>query len=342
MIDLDQLLAEASESPPCGPDLEYDAAFLELEQASRGKPEQQYGDTLVPAEEPAWPQVRRIAEQLLGRTKDLRIATMLVQALVFTEGFQGLKPGCDLLVGLIERYWDQVHPQLDPDDDNDPIMRMNALAPLADPDELLRMVREAPLLKSRQVGLLLVRDVETALEKLAPKDGAEVYSIAQINDMMGSEDGQAASALIGGTLESLKKLSSMLNEQVGADRAPDLRPLITTVTHLTQVCASSEAVPEGGDATDAGEEGAAPAGAPARAAQGPSGDIRNRRDAIMMIDKICDYFAKHEPSNPAPLLLLRAKRLIDMNFVDIIRDMVPEGLVQIETIAGIKNEEDGY
>ena len=35
MIDLDQLLAEASDSPPCGPDLEYDPAFLELEQAYR-------------------------------------------------------------------------------------------------------------------------------------------------------------------------------------------------------------------------------------------------------------------------------------------------------------------
>ncbi|MCB1886434.1 MAG: type VI secretion system protein TssA [Rhodocyclaceae bacterium] len=340
MIDLDQLLAEASDSPPCGPDLEYDPAFLELEQASRGKPEQQYGDTLVPAEEPAWPQVRRIGEELLARSKDLRIATLLLQALVSTEGFSGLKPGCDILVGLIERYWDQVHPQLDPDDDNDPIMRMNALAPVADPDELLRQVREAPLIKSRQVGILLVRDVEVALDKLPPKEGAEHFSLGQINDMMHSEDGLAVSALILETLDTLKKLSSLLNEQVGADRAPDLRPLITTVTHLTQVCAGAEAAADG--EAEAGEEGEAATGAPGRPAQGPSGDIRNRRDAIMMIDKICDYFAKHEPSNPAPLLLLRAKRLIDMNFMDIVRDMVPEGLVQIETIAGIKNEEDGY
>jgi len=341
VIDLDQLLAEASESPPCGPDLEYDAAFLELEQAARGKPEQQYGDTLVPAEEPAWPQVRRLAEGLLGRSKDLRIAALFTQALVTTEGFPGLKAGCDILNGLIERYWEQVHPQLDPDDDNDPTMRMNALAALADPDELLRQVREAPLIKSRQVGMLLVRDVEVALDKLPPKEGAAEMSLGQINDMMGSEDGQAAGKLIGETLEALKRLASGLNERVGADRAPDLRPLIATVTHLTQVCTGSAASAEGESADAAGDEAGAGATG-GRPAQGPSGDIRNRRDAIMMIDKICDYFAKNEPSNPAPLLLHRAKRLIDMNFVDIIRDMVPDGLVQIETIAGIKNEEDGY
>ncbi|MCB1907186.1 MAG: type VI secretion system protein TssA [Rhodocyclaceae bacterium] len=335
MIDLDQLLAEASESPPCGPDLEYDAPFLELEQAAKGKPEQQYGDTVVPAEEPAWGQVRNLAETLLGRSKDLRIAALLMQALVSTDGFAGLKPGCDLLLGLIERYWDEIHPQLDPDDDNDPIMRMNALAALADPEGLLRQVRESHLIRSRQAGQLLVRDVEVALEKLAPKGDAEAVALSQITEMMASEEGLAAADLVRSTLDSLKSLSSTLNEKVGADRAPDLRPLIATVTHLTQVCGS------GGEVAD--EEGAAEGGDAPGVAGGPlavSGEVRSRRDAIMMIDKVIDYFSRHEPSNPAPLLLQRAKRLIDMNFVDIIRDMVPDGLTQIETIAGIKTDEE--
>lgn len=336
MIDLDQLLAEASESPPCGPDLEYEAPFLELEQAAKGKPEQQYGDTVMPAEEPAWAQVRRLGEELLVRSKDLRIAALLVQALVSTEGFGGLKSGCDLLLGLIERYWDDVHPQLDPDDDNDPIMRMNALAALADPDGLLRQLRESHLIRSRQAQLL-VRDVEVALEKLPPKEDAETVSLSQITEMMAGEEGQAAGALIASTLESLKALSSALNERVGADRAPDLRPLVATVTHLTQVCRNGDdqAVAEGGD--EAGSE--APGGG---VTQPISGEVRSRRDAIVMIDKVIDYFARHEPSNPAPLLLERAKRLIDMNFVDIIRDMVPDGLTQIETIAGIKTDEEEY
>lgn len=339
MIDLDQLLAEASDSPPCGPDLEYDAAFLELEQASKGKPEQQYGETVVPAEEPAWGQVRKLAEPLLHKSKDLRIAALFLQSLVFTEGFAGLKPGCDLLIGLIERYWDQLHPQLDPDDDNDPTMRMNALAALADPDGLLRQLREGHLLRSRQVGILLVRDVEVALDKIPAKEGTEVRSLAQIADLMATDEGRAAAELVSATLTSVRKLSSMLNELVGADRAPDLRQIIATVTSLSQVgSAPGDSASAEADESDGQADGAQPG----RAVQGPSGDIRNRRDAVQMIDKIIDYFVKHEPSNPAPLLLMRTKRLIDMNFVDIIRDMVPEGLAQIETIAGIKNEEGGY
>ncbi|MBS0553876.1 MAG: type VI secretion system ImpA family N-terminal domain-containing protein, partial [Proteobacteria bacterium] len=87
MIDVESLLQETAEQPPCGPDLEYDAAFRDLEQAAQGKPEQQFGDTFVAAEEPAWGQVREDALALLQRSKDLRIAALLVRALVRTEGF---------------------------------------------------------------------------------------------------------------------------------------------------------------------------------------------------------------------------------------------------------------
>ncbi len=49
-IDAESLLQGVSEELPCGEDLEYDAAFGELERASRGKPEQAMGDTVVAAE----------------------------------------------------------------------------------------------------------------------------------------------------------------------------------------------------------------------------------------------------------------------------------------------------
>ena len=47
-------LQAVSADAPCGPNLEYDQEFLALEQAARGKEEQQYGDTVIPAEEPDW------------------------------------------------------------------------------------------------------------------------------------------------------------------------------------------------------------------------------------------------------------------------------------------------
>ena len=63
------LQAPPDASAPCGPDLEYDNAFLALNQAAAGRPESQWD-----AGEPAnWAQVRTQAEALFERTKDLRL-----------------------------------------------------------------------------------------------------------------------------------------------------------------------------------------------------------------------------------------------------------------------------
>ena len=64
MLDLESLLQPIDESAPSGPDLEYDADFQELERLSQGKAEQQFGDTIIPAEEPEWRDVAKRAEAL--------------------------------------------------------------------------------------------------------------------------------------------------------------------------------------------------------------------------------------------------------------------------------------
>ena len=51
--------------------------------------------------------------------------------------------------------------------------------------------------------------------------------------------------------------------------------------------------------------------------------IRSRADALTALDNICKYFEIHEPASPVPLLLGRAKRLIPMSFVDILRELAP-------------------
>jgi type VI secretion system protein ImpA len=51
-IDTEALLAPVSDDAPSGPDLTYDPDFLALEQAAQDKTEQQFGDTVIPAEEP--------------------------------------------------------------------------------------------------------------------------------------------------------------------------------------------------------------------------------------------------------------------------------------------------
>ena len=111
-MDLQQLLVAAAESPPGGANLEYDPRFLALEEAARGKPEQDMAGTVVPAVEPDWPQVSEQAEALLLVSKDLRIAMHLVRALTRLENLAGFTAGIGFVSELLERYWDDVHPRL--------------------------------------------------------------------------------------------------------------------------------------------------------------------------------------------------------------------------------------
>jgi type VI secretion system protein ImpA len=52
------------------------------------------------------------------------------------------------------------------------------------------------------------------------------------------------------------------------------------------------------------------------------------------LDKLCDYFDRNEPSSPVPILLRRAKRLINKSFMDIVRDMASNGVSQVELLRG--------
>ena len=74
----------------------------------------------------------------------------------------------------------------------------------------------------------------------------------------------------------------------------------------------------------------AAAGAPQRL----TGQITTREDVIAALDKVCEYYNQYEPSSPLPLLIQRCKRLVSANFLDIIRDIIPEAMPQAEAIRG--------
>jgi type VI secretion system protein ImpA len=331
---MDVLLAETSEAPPCGEDLgeKYDPEFEALERLARGKGEQRLGDKLVPATGPDWSTVRQQAEELMKRTKDLRVALLLTRALVHTEHMPGLRDGLDLLHAMLERYWDAVHPRLEGDD---PRMRMNTLAGLADREALVMDVRDALLVRAGPLKIS-VRDVLVALGKLKPSGSDGEYSQAQVSAAIASAAAQDRSAIdaVQACVKRIGAIHALLVEKVGAGQATDLKPMSDMLQYLAQGCEAAL-----GDA-GAGETAEAAGDAPAQAA-GPAsppampGEIRSRDDAMRLLDTICIFFERTEPGNPAPLLIRRAQRLMNKSFVEIIEDLAPDSLNRIQEIAGI-------
>ncbi|HHO9022271.1 TPA: type VI secretion system protein TssA, partial [Pseudomonas aeruginosa] len=51
-----------------------------------------------------------------------------------------------------------------------------------------------------------------------------------------------------------------------------------------------------------------------------------------------EYYVRHEPSSPVPVLLKRAKTLVTADFAEIVRNLIPDGISQFETLRGPESE----
>jgi len=70
-------------------------------------------------------------------------------------------------------------------------------------------------------------------------------------------------------------------------------------------------------------------------------NIKNRADVDLALEKICIYFETLEPSHPAPLFIRRVQRQMNMNFYDIMKDISPESIANLEVLIGKQDEETG-
>jgi type VI secretion system protein ImpA len=351
LINSDELLEEVSADVPCGDDLEYDPKFGELERAAQGKPEQQFGDTIIPAEDPDWAAVERQATDLLSRTKDLRIAAHLTRAAARTDGWAGVSGGLELIRGLLERYWDCLHPQLDPSDNFDPTFRVNTISSLADRDAILDALRTAPLIQSQVLGRVSLRDVQIASGEL-PQLGGEggespdQQTIDAAFREIDNEQLRGSCAAIRTSIDCVGAIESLLMERVGPTEAPDLGPLNDLLKAADKVLRARLAEHGEGFAEDGLAEAVdqeAVAGAPmvgGADAAAPPGTIASREDVIRVLDQVCRYYERCEPSSPVPVLIQRAKRLVAKDFMEIVRDLAPDGLSQVEFIRGVEPESE--
>ncbi len=342
VIDVERLLAALPGDTPCGADLEYDPAFTEMARLAAGKPAQEMGGQVIAGEEPDWKSVRDACLSLWERTRDLRVAVYLARSLVSLGGLDGLADGLALVRGLVEQYWEPVHPRLDPDDDNDPTARVNVLADLASRELTLNRLRAVPLASSRRVGRFGLRDFEIANGTLPkPANVENVADTAAIDAAFMDTDAaelQATCEAGARAMEQLAGLSTSLDAAVGAASGADFEPLRATlkaINHLLAQQLSRRGLAGGAAAADGSFGDAGGGGGSGANMPGISGSIQSREDIIRMLDQAIEWYKRNEPSSPVPLLLERAKNLSTKNFYELVKDLTPSGLTEIQTIAGL-------
>ena len=335
---------------PCGPNLEYDLDFHALQAAAAGKPERQYGATIIAAEPPDWPAVHQQALALAARTRDLRVVVWLIRSAARGPGLIEAVHGLQVLRTLLEHHWAQVHPVLERDEATatDATARLSALGALSQ-EAGLADLRAAPLTPQR--GSISVRELELAFGRAEPLSGEAVPTEAGAGLAVAAAQAQfpaLAEAMARG-LQAVRAIAQVLQAQLGVGLAASAAPLDLTPLDQLLACvaqAGLRAAPcvgvsaGAGVGTGVGVDAAAlnpnsPGANPTRAESARAGGaIESRDDAIRALERVCAWIELNEPTNPAPLLIERARRLMTKNFIEVIKDLLPEGLGQIEKLAG--------
>ncbi|HTV42647.1 MAG TPA: type VI secretion system protein TssA [Candidatus Sulfotelmatobacter sp.] len=346
MINAEELLKPISGEKPCGEDLSYDPGIQQLETLMKGKPETQFSA----AEPPDWKALNDLCLELWARSKDLRVATTLSLASLKMDGLPAFRESLLTIKGMVAGYWETFYPLLDPTDNNDPTQRVNLIAALAtpmatygDPMRFLERLREAPLTDSRQIGRFSLADIMNVESGKAAGDGQPSITAAQIEAAFrdtNPETLQKINQSVADSIALIKEIDTILTAQVGANRAPDLTELPKQLIEMQKRLAPYVAVEAAGDGAPAeGAAGGATPGTAPAAPRGITGEVQSRKDVVKMLDKICEYYKKNEPSSPVPFILQRAQRWAEMDFMALIGDLTPDSLGEIQKVTGEKPKE---
>jgi type VI secretion system protein ImpA len=352
-LDAGTLLEVVSEDSPAGPNLEFDPDFGALERVAQGKPEQQYGGTIIPAEEPDWKEVESQASALLERTRDLRVLGQLAVSRLHLSGLPAYAEVVSMTRQLLETRWDEIHPQLDPEEDNDPTLRGNALLRLAHPGDVLRCLRTLPLARSARIGQYSWRDVGIATGTIESSDEKKPTE-AVIRGAFEDTDPARLDAIRNAATEaaaSATAIGGVFDTRAGYGTGPDFEDLVKLLKDIARTIeryavapqpaedvAETAAADDGAADSNVGDAGAAPVARRGGVSIASLTEVSNRADALRLLDLVCRYYQRYEPASPLSMLIERAARLADMNFLDIVKELAPDGLAQVQNIVGPRNE----
>ena len=237
--------------------------------------------------------------------------------------------------------------RLDPEDNHDPIQRINILAELSEGDAILGPVRRRHLCASPSLGQYSFRDIliasgrieATRNDKSPPPNMVDIeaaFKDTDVNELI------ATKTAIVHAFKKLSGLKSGLLAKIDASYAgnvPDFKGLQEVLKEMDAIMEKQlegREVQQPSDASQLdqinGGDGARSAESGSTAMHNPIDVISGRQDVIRLLDKICNYYDRNEPGSPVPLLLKRARQLVEKNFIEIIKDLAPDSADKIRNM----------
>lgn len=351
-FDFDALVRPLELPSRCGEDLMFSDVFDDIQEARRhDDPSLDQGEWVTELKEADWARVVRLCSELLAsRTKDLRIAAWLAEALAKTRGLAGLGYGYLLLARLCENYWDDIHPQAE---EGDQELRIGTLDWLL--AQSARLVREMPITDSDRgryayVDLEAARALAQALER-NPAEAAVLAAGGRVSQeqfdaalrdtpthwLVDNLDAARAAH------EALGELQQVIDARLGAEgpafgaTRENLAAVMAVLERFVAQAGGMSAAPVPPPEPDVAA--ALPPSTVARPALAPSsaGGLASREQALRQLREVAEFFRRTEPHSPVAYLAAKAARWGEMSLHEWLRTVLKDGgaLSHVEELLGV-------
>ena len=371
MSDLDIFLNAFDDSAPSGVELRNEPAFhaltRQIEAGSRAARTDADG-TISLSPDVDWQAVYDGAVELAAKGRDLRLMVIVARAMLNQQGFAGLAAGLELLASSLDQYWDNIHPELkdNPDPGAASLRRKNALLQIEnDENGILGDIEMMAVLDPRGIGPVRGEELyfasQSEFEFLSNASGgmsnaeeadlkarhAEIVGRATAaSRALAAEDPDGATTLLADIRAvdaAREKLEQTFVEKAGLSngagcRFPELaRQLAGCMAMLEAARADdhvataeplAEAASDPNPAVGGGGQGGSPTSAMPSA-------VNSRKDVEKCLDQIIAFYERTEPSSPIPHLARRMRRMVPMDFLQLMEEIAPSGMKEFRNVAGV-------
>lgn len=349
------LLSPIAGGQPCGEDLSFSTEFDQIADMRReDDPTLDQGEWVTTLKVADWPGVVQLTTRLLSeRTKDLRLAMWLTEALSLTQGYVGLNQGLQLCTALCQQYWADLYPQAD---DGDMEERIGNIAWLL--QRLVQLADTRPVVRTRQGTTYSLQDwrgaklQQTGGASAADNANADKVTLDQFKRAMNETKREEMSACLNALREAHTQLinwQTVIDGHLG-DNGPGF---VAAKEALSQALHDMERLArEAGLSDSATEESSQDAGEAASEADPISatdngsssrqgGPLRTRAQALQQLRDVAAFFRRTEPHSPVAYLAEKAVKWGDMPLHEWLRKVVKDqgAMSHLQELLGIDAEE---
>ncbi len=370
---VDRLLAPVSTNDPTGTSIRYEPVMSEIRVAREADdPSLPQGEWERPLKKADWPLVTRLCQHALThRSKDLQLAAWLTEAWTQLHGLDGFRAGIRLVHGLLQTYWDGVHPQQDEDGDFDgraaTLAWMNETLPLT-----LRLNVALRPWPDRKPPFITLEDWSKAPLVTPPTQDEDTENNASSTAIPSREELMRLDLDTGSQLIGLQNLvetcltdwqaldafvdSRMGNESPSLSRVVDILSLMNRAIHSLLSNRQSAPAPSAQTAAEQQADTATPHSMhdsvepeaktlqPVTSLPSTSfletGQIQSRAEAYRLLENVADYLLQVEPHSPTPYLVRRAVSWGRMPLPELMQEVLREegDLNRLFKVWGLKVE----